>query len=168
MPYFILLSTTFRKYNRLSMTAEEQFSIILTRQVLTDAGEDIQLAVLDEMVADEQKISLDKQLEQAKSHSKQAGDFGMEILGPMLISALIEAGKALWKAYLKKLEEKAAGKLADLTVDQAQNLVNAIWHKADAPVTKSDYETALRSVAEKDGLTEDQTEHLLAAIRGAH
>lgn len=148
------------------MTIEEQFSVAITRQVLTDAGEEIQLTVLDEMVTDEQHVSLHKQLEQAKSYKKQAGDFGMEILGPMLISALIEAGKLLWKTYLKKLEEKAAGKLADLTAEHAQNLVNTIWHKPDAPVTKSEYETALRAVAQKNGLTDKQTEQLIAAIRG--
>lgn len=148
------------------MTAEEQFSIAIARQVLTDAGEDIQLAVLDEMVADGGQNGLDQQLQEAKTYQKQAGDFGMEIIGPMLISALVEAGKVLWKAYLKKLEEKAAGKLADFTAEQAQNLVNNIWHKGDAPVSKSEYEIALRAVAEKDGLTEEQTTHLIAAIQG--
>jgi len=120
------------------------------------------------MVSDENQISLDEQIRNAKAHSKEAGDFGMEILGPMLISALIEAGKALWKIYIKKIGEKAADKLADITVNEATKIANAVWHKTDDTLTMADYDNALRNAADKNGLSKEQTEHLIAAIRSAH
>lgn len=99
------------------MKSEEQFAVLLTQAVLTVAEEDIQLAVLEQMVTEEPTKALDVQLTEAKVAGKQAGDFGMEIMGPMLLSALLEAGKMLWSLYLKKLEEKGAAKLADATVE---------------------------------------------------
>lgn len=50
-------------------------------------------------------------------HDPRAGDFGIEITGSMVAIALLGGLKVFWTAYLKRLEEKAGKKLADLTVD---------------------------------------------------
>jgi|GEM_PF-5546390 hypothetical protein len=148
------------------MKAEEQFALALTHAVLTVAEEDVQLAVLEEMVAEAPTKALDLQLSEARIAGKQAGDFGMEIVGPMLISALLEAGKALWGLYVKKLGEKAAGKLADTTVDGVNKISRAIWHDKDSAITVADYEGALRNAARAEGLSSEQTDRLVAAITG--
>ena len=101
-----------------------------------------------------------------RQFDRKGGDFGAEIIGPLVIPILIEAGKQLWAAYLKKLTEKAGNNLADLTVDGVKTIVRRQWAGPDGSAAE-DYEKLLREAASKQGLAQAQTDQLIAAVRGS-
>lgn len=146
------------------MTIEDQFSLEIARKVLKTTDEEVQLEVLNQM-AKGKDGNLDDQIKEAKAVSKQAGDFGMEIIGPMIIPVLIEAGKSLWKLFVKKLGEKAMDKGADYTFDKIKELIKNIWNGKDSHVTVNDYENELKKAALAEGLSSEQTDRLIKAVR---
>jgi hypothetical protein len=148
------------------MKNDDEFAAWIAGVVLRSSGEDIQAEVLEDLVhktgpAD----SLDKQIEEAWTASKRAGDFGAEFIGAVLLPVLIEAGKELWSVYLKKLTEKAGEQLAAMTIDAVKMLAHRIWSGEEKSVTAADYEKLLRAAAAKHGLSFHQTEQLVAGLR---
>jgi hypothetical protein len=139
------------------------FAGALTSAVLNARGDDVQAAVIDDMVDRlDTEGDLDKQLERAGSTRSQAGDFGMEIAGAIVIPVLVEAAKALWAAYVKKLSEKAADDLANLSYKQVVKLAHWLW-STESEVSVA-FEPLLRAAAAKRGLLPIQIEALLAAV----
>ncbi|MDB5145745.1 MAG: hypothetical protein JWQ66_4458 [Mucilaginibacter sp.] len=66
------------------MQTDDQFAVMIGRAVLETADAEIQLEVLDAMGEDAGTVPLGEQLKEAKTAGRQAGDFGMEILNPMI------------------------------------------------------------------------------------
>lgn len=148
------------------MKNDDEFAAWIAGAVLRRSGEDIQAEVLDDLV---QKTgpadSLETHIEAARTASKRAGDFGAEFIGAMLLPVLIEAGKELWAAYLKKLTENAGEQLAAMTVDGVKTLAHRIWSGEEKAVTAADYEKLVRVAAAKEGLSSEQTDILVAGLR---
>ncbi len=148
------------------MKNDDEFAAWIAGAVLRSGGEDIQAEVLDDLVEKTGPAgSLETEIEAARKASKRPGDFGAEFIGAMLLPVLIEAGKELWAAYLKKLTEKAGEELAALTVDGVKMLAHRIWSGEEEAVTAADYEKLLRAAAAKQGLSPDQTDQLVARLR---
>lgn len=148
------------------MLPEDNFSIIIAQAVLEADNDEIQLAVLNDLTSESSSYGeLKEKIDNAKLSGRKAGDFGMEIIGPIIIPVLIEAGKELWKLYIKKLGEKTADKLADSSVSGVKNLIHKIWHKEEKLVTVEDYEALLRKAADKQGLPTEETDKLATAIK---
>lgn len=147
-------------------TAPDLFAGILTSAVLSVSGEEVQAAVVDDMM---ERINrdgdLDIQIARSKQQRRAAGDFGMELAGAILVPVLIEAAKGLWAAYLKKLSEKAGSKLADLTYEHAAKLLNWLWAEDEQPQVKADFERLLRKVGDSQRLSMQQVDALIAAVR---
>lgn len=97
---------------------------------------------------------------------RSGGDFGAEIIGPLLIPVLIEAGKQLWAAYLKDLTGKAASGLADLTANSVKGYLKRHWSR-DGDHVAAEYERLLRAAAATHGLSQEQIDELVAAVRGS-
>lgn len=147
-------------------TAPDFFAGILTSAALSASGEEVQAVVVDDMM---ERIDRDGDLESQIARSKQqrraAGDFGMELAGAILIPVLIEAAKGLWAAYLKKLGEKAGGKLADLTYEHVAKLLHWLWAGDEQPLVEADFEMLLRKSGDSQGLSAPQVDALVAAMR---
>jgi hypothetical protein len=149
------------------MNNEELFATQIAKAVLTTAGEEIQVVILDELI-NNPGSSIADQIESAKKTEKSTGDFGMEILGPFLISVLIEAGRTLWKAYIKKIGDKTADEIADFTVDKIKGLARSIWQGENDEIKISDFENYLKIAAVAQGLSEEQTIRLVAAVKSVN
>jgi len=144
----------------------EQFAAALTDLVLRADDEDIQAEVLgDLMQRAERSGSLDVEIARSREVGRRSGDFGMEIVGPLLIPILIEAGKHLWAAYVKELGDKAASGAATATVDGARALVRRMWRGDEVPVGPAQFEAAVRAAAAKEGLPANETDALVARLR---
>lgn len=147
-------------------TAIDLFAGALTAAVLSASGEDVQSAVVDDMVERlDRDGDLDTQIARYRVTRKEAGDFGMEIVGALLVPVLIDAAKGLWAAYVKKLSEQAGGQLADLTYKQAAKLLNWLWTGDVRDRVDTDFEGLLKVAASQRGLTPEQIETLVVAVR---
>lgn len=148
------------------MGKEDEFAAVVTKAILQAGGDEIQVAVLDDIV-EGSKVSgsLDASIAAVKTAKRRPGDFGMEIVGALLIPVLIEAAKQFWAAYVKKLAEKTGGDLAELTVTQAKDVARRIWTGEEAFVSVSDFETLVRSAAKREGLSAEQTDKLVRDLR---
>ncbi|HEU6454774.1 MAG TPA: hypothetical protein VN201_04870 [Roseateles sp.] len=143
----------------------DMFAGILTSAVLCAGGEDVQSAVVDDMVDGlERDGDLDSQIARSRKHRKEAGDFGMEIASALLVPVLIEAGKGLWAAYLKKLGEKAGGQLVDLTYQQVSKLVQWLFTGEERDQAQAAFNERLRAAAAQQGLSSEQVDALVAAV----
>lgn len=148
------------------MKNEDNFSALLAEAILNSADEDIQVEVLKELVQRTNKsTSLDDVIEESREATKEPGDFGMEIIGSLLIPILIEAGKQLWSQYVKKLSEKAASQLADYTIAQMKKLARDIFSGENNLISVNDYEIIFRKVAAQEGLKSEQIDLIVQAIR---
>lgn len=148
------------------ITAPDLFVGILTSAALSASGEEVQSAVVDDMLERLNRDGdLDSQIARSRATRKEAGDFGMEIASALLIPVLIEAAKGLWAAYVKKLGEKAGGQLAELTYNQAAKLVNWLWTGEERDRTEVDFDGLLRAAASRHGLCPEQVEVLVLAVR---
>lgn len=147
-------------------TAPDLFAGILTSAVLSASGEEVQSAVVDDMVERLNRDGdLDSQIAWSRAARKEAGDFGMEIASALLIPVLIEAAKGLWAEYVKKLGEKAGGQLAELTYKQAAKLVHWLWTGEERDRAEVDFDGLLRAAASRHGLSPEQVEALVIAVR---
>ena len=147
-------------------TAPDFFAGILTSAVLSASGEEVQAAVVDDMMERiDRDGDLDSQIARSKQQRRGAGDFGMELAGAILVPVLIEAAKGLWAAYLKKLGEKAGGKLADLTYEHAAKLLHWLWLGEEQAQVQADFEKLLRKAGDSQGMSSQQVDALVAAVR---
>jgi hypothetical protein len=147
-------------------SASDAFAGILASAVLDASGEEVQAAVVDDMVERlDREGDLESQLAQAREVRKEAGDFGAEIAGAVIVPVLIEAAKALWAAYAKKLGEKVGGELADLTYKEVAKIVSWLWSGATRGQAELDFDALIRVSAGKHGLSSEQVEVLIAASR---
>lgn len=144
------------------MKENEKFAVWLAGATLRSGEDEIGALTLDSLEQNSTE-TLDDELAKMGKFDRKGGDFGAEIIGPLVIPILIEAGKQLWAAYLKKLTEKAAAGLADATADTVKKLLKSEWTSNDRTV--SEYEILLRAEAAKQGLPEAQTEKLAEALR---
>lgn len=144
----------------------DSFAGVLTSVVLSVSGDDVQAAVIDDMV---ERLGtdgdLDRQLERANATGSRSGDFGMEIVGAIVVPVLVEAAKGLWAAYVKKLNEKVAGGLADLSYKQVVKLARWLWSSESGEQASAEFESLLRASATKRGLPPAQIEALIVAAR---
>jgi len=148
-----------------AMKDEEKFALWIAEVTLRSSGREVDAITVDDLAKEvEQTGNLESKLEEMHHFEKRGGDFGAEIVAAMIIPILIEAGKQLWAAYLKKLADKAGGTLADVTVDEVKTFFRNQWGNS-ANDSRADYEAILRSEAGKQGLSETQTSALVEAIR---
>lgn len=146
--------------------APDLFAGILASAALSASGEEVQAAVVDDMVSNlAHDGDLASQIARATPPRKGAGDFGMELAGAILVPVLVEAAKELWAAYLEKLGEKAGGKLADLTYEHAAKLVQWLWSGDEKRQVEDDFEQLLRVAADAQGLSSQQVDALVMAVR---
>ena len=147
------------------MKEDEKFAVWMAGTTLRSGKREIDALALDDLAQQAAETGdLDKELKALSHFDKKGGDFGAEIIGALVIPVLIEAGKQLWAAYLKKISEKAAGALADATVSQATAFVKEHWSGSGESVAAK-YEQCLRDAATKQGLSQSQTDALVAAVR---
>jgi hypothetical protein len=143
------------------MKREDEFAAWLTGIVLRSSHEDIQVLVLDDLVG--RMRDCDDLLEVVNRSTRQqrrAGDFGMEIIGPLIMPALIEAGRLLWQSYMKKIAEKAA----EATADAIKDRVRRAWKGDGEASAREEFAALLRKVGAAQGLSGDQIEKLVAAL----
>lgn len=146
------------------MKDDEKFAIWLAGATLRSADREIDALTLDDLSRQvQQNGNLESELEEMRRFDRRGGDFGAEIIGAVVIPILIEAGKQLWAAYLKKLTDKAAGKLADVTADEVSALITRTW-STPGDDSRASYERILQAEAAKQGLSQSQTEGLIAAL----
>ncbi len=146
-------------------STQDLFAGILTSALLTASGEEVQSAVVDDMVEVlDRDGDLDSQIARSMEFRKEPGDFGMEIASALLVPVVIEAAKGLWAAYLKKLGEKAGGQLADLTFKQVSKLLQWLWTGEDYAQTQAAFNDCLRVAASQQGLSSEKVEALVAAV----
>jgi hypothetical protein len=155
-----------RRKQKIEMTDDEQFAVWLAGMTLRAADREIAALTLDDLSSQaEQGKGLSAALADMQHFDRSGGDFGAEIIGPLLIPVLIGVGKQLWAAYLKDITGKAASGLADLTAKSAKDYLKRHWSRENAPVV-AEYERLLRAAATKQGLGEQQIDELVAAVRG--
>jgi hypothetical protein len=147
------------------MQESEQFALWIASATLRAGDQEVAALTLDELAREAGKTGdLEKGLSAMRQFDKRGGDFGAEIIGPLLIPILIEAGKQLWSSYLKKVTDRAAGQMADLTVDGIKAFVRRQW-KDSGDSAEVEYEKLLRAAAAKQGLPQAQTDELVATLR---
>src|ERR1700730_14690439 len=107
----------------IDLLRDDELAVWLGGCALRAADEGIQASVL-EALGEEVKSGkgLDEALATVTTFDRRAGDFGAEIIGPLLLPILIEALKAFWNAYAAELQKKAVGTLVDLTVDEVKSI----------------------------------------------
>jgi hypothetical protein len=148
------------------MRDDDEFAAWIAGAVLRKSGEDIQAEVLDDLIQKtEASESLDTQMQTALATSHRPGDFGAEFVGAMVLPVLIEAGRGLWTAYTKTLTENAGEHLATITADSIKRLAHRIFSGEEKAVSREDYERFVRAAASRRGLSSEQTEVLVAALR---
>ena len=146
------------------MKDDEKFAIWLAGAALRSADQEIDALTLDDLARQvEQNGNLESELVEMRRFDRRGGDFGAEIIGAVVVPILIEAGKQLWATYLKKLTDKAAGKLADVTADEVSALIKQTW-ATPGDDSRASYERILQAEAAKQGLSQSQTEGLIAAL----
>jgi hypothetical protein len=145
------------------MEKEDEISFWLAGGLLKAGGEDVQALVL-EAIRDEvaSGVTLDEALTSASKSERQAGDLGVEFIGPLLLPLLIEALKIFWKAYASELQKKVAGDLAKFSVDKVKELLRGAFVGPNKAAAAASLEDSLRQVAEKHKLDAAATERLLS------
>lgn len=88
----------------------------------------------------------------------------MEIVGALLVPILVEAGRQLWTAYVKRLAERAGGDLADLSLSAMKGLAARIWSGQEPSAKLAELEALVRDAARKEGLTPADVETLVAKL----
>ncbi|MEH7845995.1 MULTISPECIES: hypothetical protein [Rhizobium] len=105
-------------------------------------------------------------LDDAEANTKQRpNDFGMEIVGSVLTFVVLEALKAFWSAYLKKLTDGLATKAAELTTDVVRTHFLA---QLEGPASKpllAEIEARLESEANRLGIELAEVDRVKAALR---
>ncbi|MDA9545315.1 hypothetical protein ACM43_12850 [Bradyrhizobium sp. CCBAU 45321] len=149
------------------MKEGDKFGIWIAGAALRAGARDIDVLTLEDLGKQaETSGDLEQELAAMRQFDKEGGDFGAEIIGAIVIPILIEAGKQLWAAYVKKLTDKAAGALADATTDGVVQLVEHHW--TDAPVeAASEFEAIVRAVGARQKLPQAQIDELAAAVRSS-
>lgn len=146
------------------MKDDENFAIWLAAATLRSADREIDALTLDDLARQAQQSGdLERELDAMRRFDRRGGDFGAEIVGAVVIPILIEAGKQLWAAYLKKLTDKATGKLADVTAEEVSAFIKQTW-STNGDDSRASYERILQEEAAKQGLSQSQTDGLIAAL----
>jgi hypothetical protein len=155
----------------MALDKNEQFALELAEQVASAGDLDILAGELQDLAERAGGSSdLRTALAEMRQFDQQGGDFGAEIVGVIVVPALIEVGKQLWAKYVEKMVETGAAKLANLTVDEVRLHVVGLWKDSEESVS-SQYEQLLRAEAKRQGLKLEQIEGLLTAVRndlGSH
>lgn len=147
------------------MREEEKFGIWIAGATLRAGQHEIDALALDDLARQAQNSGdLDRQLAEMRRFDRKGGDFGAEIVGAILIPILIEAGKQLWAAYVKKLADKAAGALADATSDGVAELVKRHWHGSTDDAAQ-EFASIIRDVGARHKLPQAQVDELIAALQ---
>jgi hypothetical protein len=149
------------------MTNEDQFAALITGGILRAGGEDIQAQVLDELVQSAGSATLQERIAEGRKLERRPGDFGMEIIGALIVPILVEATTQFWTAYVKRMTEKAGSDLADLSLSSIRKLALRIWRGEEDNANLSELESLVREVARKEGLQPQQIDSLVAKVRDA-
>jgi hypothetical protein len=148
------------------MKSEDEFVAWITGAVLRGAGEEIQAIYLEDIVNQAYAgENLDTVVARSMKLERQPGDFGMEIIGPLLVPVLIEVGKQFWSAYLKNLTEKAADKLADATIAEIKASIRTTWSGAKRHDMSRYFAELIRATGERYGLDPSEIDKLITAIQ---
>lgn len=147
------------------MRPEDEFAGWIAGATLRSADEEVQAVFLDDVLDQaRERQDLDSVLAGTLESERQPGDFGMEIAGALLVPVLIEAGRQLWAIYIRKLAEKSADKLSDVTITGLKRMVKSTWSGEDKDV-RDDFANLIRVAGEKHGLEPDVIEKLVSAIQ---
>ena len=150
------------------MTNEDAFAAIITDAVLRAGDEDIQAYVLEDLVKNTTASKdLETTIAEMRSMERRQGDFGMEIVGSLLLPVLVEAAKQLWSAYVKRLSKKTGETLADYTLDGIKAVARRIWKGEETATSVDEFEELVLQAAEKEGLSAEQTNGIVEALRSA-
>ncbi|MCP3417929.1 hypothetical protein NLM16_27865 [Bradyrhizobium brasilense] len=146
------------------MTEQDDFAVWLAGAVLRTDDRDVAALALQDIASQAGELELDAKLDEMRKFNRAGGDFGAEIIGPLLIPILVEAAKQLWAAYLKKIAEKTAGALADVTAKTVKDLIRAAW-SSDNVVLTSELEAHIRAAATEQNLPQEELDRLIASLR---
>jgi hypothetical protein len=147
------------------MKEDEKFAVWIAGATLRSGDREVDALALDDLVQQAEKTGdLERELAAMRQFDRKGGDFGAEIVGAVVIPILIEAGKQLWAAYLKKLTDKAAGDLADVTAGAVKAFIKRQW-AGSGDNARAEYETIIRAEAVKQGLSQAQIDGLVAALQ---
>jgi hypothetical protein len=149
---------------RTKVQEDEKFAVWIAGATLRSGNREVDAITLDTLAQQATKAGdLKRELDAMRQFDRRGGDFGAEIVGAVLIPILIEAGKQLWAAYLKKLTDQAAAGLANLTADVVKAAIKRQW-SSPTHNARAEYETIIRREAGKQGLSQAQTDALVAAV----
>lgn len=145
------------------MQRDDEVTLWLAAATLEADGQSIATFELDELKANvEAGKPLDDALREMRHFDQKAGDFGAEIIGPLLVPIVVEAAKQLWSGYIKQLAEQGSKQLAELTIDAAKSLLKRVWSR-EADVSQR-YAELIRSEATRQKLPPEQVERLVQAV----
>ncbi|MDI4657526.1 hypothetical protein [Xanthobacter autotrophicus] len=146
------------------MARQDEVALWLATATLKADGQEIAALDTEGLMADiEAGKDLDTSLEEMRRFDRKGGDFGAEIIGPLLIPIVVEAAKQLWATYLKELTEQGGKQLAILTIDAVKAAVGRLW--SDKPDLPTRYAALIRAEAERQGLAADQVERLVQTVK---
>jgi hypothetical protein len=148
------------------MKLQDEFAGWMAGAALRSADEEIQAIFLDDVLDQVREgEELDTALTRTLKSERRSGDFGMDIVGPLIVPVLIEAGRQLWRIYAKKLTEKAADKLSDATITGVKKIVKNLWSGNEGQEVRNDFEKLIRVAGEKQGIQSDVIEKLISGIQ---
>lgn len=122
--------------------------------------------MLDNLVEHVGSATLQERIAEGWTMERRPGDFGMEIVGALLVPILVEAAKQFWASYVKRLSEKAGSDLADLSLTSMKNLAARIWSGKETSANLGELEALVRDIAQ-GRLPREQIDGLVAKLRNA-
>jgi hypothetical protein len=147
------------------MDQNDELSLWLAHAWLQASGQEVQ-AILVEDLRDQAASGtpLSESIDALGSSRRQAGDFGMEIAGALLAPVLVELLKEFWSAYVKKLAEDLAGKLADASTSGLKSLFLSALARDDGDAVPDLVKRVHRLAADKK-ISRQDADRLVAALR---
>jgi hypothetical protein len=142
---------------------KDAFAVWLAGAILRANADDISAAALSGMANKaKSKSDFDLAIKGATTTSKRRpGDFGLEVIGPLIPVLLVEFGRLLWDAYVKALAQEGGKALASVTLKAVKELAKRTWSAKPADVSLPDAEATLRTVALSAGLNSAQAQKLI-------
>ncbi|MER8683961.1 hypothetical protein [Mesorhizobium sp. M1405] len=147
------------------MKQDEELTFWLAEGMLRAGGEEVQAALL-EAIREEalSGVPLDRAVAETTRHDRRPGDFGAEILAPIMLPILIEALKAFWAAFAPELQKKLMGELAGFTVERAKSLFRKVFGGPEKEQAIAKLDASIREAAARRHLDADTTKRLIALI----
>lgn len=139
---------------------EQQIGVWLAQAVLSADGQVMAAASLSSL-EDLEAAAIDRELTKMTAFDRQAGDFGAEVIGALLVPVLVEAARQLWASYLKELTSSAGKALAGMTLEQAKRFLRDRLREDG----RERYAALVRAAAEREGLAPDQVDRLTDVLR---